>query len=224
MTQVAALIPAAGRGERAGQEVAKQFREIAGRSVLSHSVAAAARDRRVVAIMLVLPADASPPDDIDVAGLTLAICAGGASRAGSVLNGVRAIGESFPSIDHVLVHDAARPCLHPDDLRAVLDAGLADDHGAILARRLSDTLKRGGERIEATVRREGLWRAQTPQVFSVRMLKAALEAAGDVTDEASAMEQAGFRPRLVTARHPNLKITWTEDLKLAEALLLRTVA
>lgn len=218
MTGVAALIPAAGRGERVGR-TAKQFRKIAGRSVLSHSLTAVTRDQRVSAVMLVLPPDVEPPDDIDIAGTHLANCAGGTARADSVLAGLRAISERFPETEQVLVHDAARPCLHPDDLRTVLDAGLADEHGAILARRVSETVKRGDERIEATVEREGLWLAQTPQVFPLHALSTALEAAGDVTDEASAMEQAGFHPRLVAARFPNPKITWVEDLELAEILL-----
>lgn len=219
MTRLVALIPAAGRSERAGSGTAKQFRNIAGRSVLSHTLAAVIADTRVSAVMMVLPPDAGWPNDLDLAGLDLLACPGGETRADSVLAGLHAVAGRFPGTGHVLVHDAARPCLHPHDLGAVIDAGLAGDDGAILARKVTDTVKRGGERIDSTVEREQLWLAQTPQVFSIHALLDALEAAGEVTDEAAAMEQAGFRPRLVAARYPNPKITWPEDLALAEVLL-----
>lgn len=215
-----ALIPAAGRGERAGPGTAKQFRAIAGYSVLRHALTAVTADPRVSGVMVVLPADSGTPADLNVSGLNLLTCAGGATRAESVLAGLRAIAERFPGTEHALVHDAARPCLHPHDLGAVIDAALTGADGAILARKVTDTVKRGRERIENTVEREGLWLAQTPQVFSLHPLLDALEAAGEVTDEAAAMERSGFRPRLVAARHPNPKITWPEDLELAEVLLV----
>ena len=121
------------------------------------------------------------------------------------------------------MHDAARPCLERDALDRLLDAGLASDQGAILALPVADTLKRAGAGdpplIGETVDREGLWAAQTPQLFPAATLQSALEASlarGDApTDEAGAMEAAGYRPRLVRGSPRNLKVTWPGDLSMA---------
>ncbi len=146
---------------------------------------------------------------------------GGASRADSVLNGLRAIADDTASSDWILVHDAARPCLAPWHIESLVRELIHDEVGGILAVPVADTLKRADsqQRIAATVPRDGLWQAQTPQMFRYVMLKRALEAARDVTDEASAIEAMGLRPRLVRGDPTNLKVTYPLDLHLAEWIL-----
>lgn len=221
MAEVVAVVPAAGRGERIGGR-AKQFRALGGRSVLARTLSALSADDRIIGFVVVLP-DGEPGDLTEtVAGRPVAVVPGGTTRAESVRAGLLAAGERFSAACHVAVHDAVRPCLHPVDLAAVLDAGLAGD-GAILARRPGETVKRGDDTVEATVDREWLWLAQTPQVFPLAVLLDALEVALArglaVTDEAAAMEAAGRRVRLVAATRPNPKITWPEDLLMAERLI-----
>jgi 2-C-methyl-D-erythritol 4-phosphate cytidylyltransferase len=127
----------------------------------------------------------------------------------------------------VLVHDAARPCLSSSRLEKFLEQGLKSPEGAILAVPVGDTLKRAGDAQEiiATVDRNGLWAAQTPQLFRVGALAEAIDAAHkqgcELTDEASAMEFVGVRPLLVMGSAANIKITHSSDLAIAEALLMR---
>lgn len=219
---VVAVIPAAGSGIRVGGGLPKQYRQLAGRPVVAHTLRALATDPRIRALVLVEAVQnrwqANPEAEF---GVPLLCCAGGASRAESVLAGLEA--GRGAGVSHVLVHDAVRPCLHPEDLSRVLDAGLASPDGALLARPVAETVKRGLDAVEATLDREGLWLAQTPQVFVLEALESALRAVlGEgrgVTDESAAMEMAGAHPKLVRALHPNPKITWPEDLLLAESLL-----
>jgi 2-C-methyl-D-erythritol 4-phosphate cytidylyltransferase len=147
---------------------------------------------------------------------------GAESRAGSVLNGLRAIGDRVAGDDQILVHDAARPCLTLQLIDKLL-AQVGDDRaGGLLAEPLADTLKRAdvGGRILGTEPRDNLWRAQTPQMFHYDVLVEALAGAGEgVTDEASAVERLGLSPLLVKSDATNLKVTYPEDLHLAEAIL-----
>ena len=146
---------------------------------------------------------------------------GGASRADSVLNGLRAISDQVAASDWILVHDAARPCLAPWHVDALLRELGQDQVGGLLAVPVADTLKRddGHGHALQTVSREGLWQAQTPQMFRYIMLRRALERARGVTDEASAIEAAGLRPRLVAGDATNLKVTYPLDLHVAEWIL-----
>jgi len=146
---------------------------------------------------------------------------GGASRADSVLNGLRAIADDASEGDWILVHDAARPCLAPWHIEGLVRELMHDEVGGILAVPVADTLKRedSTHHIAGTVPREGLWQAQTPQMFRYVMLKRALETARQVTDEASAIEAMGLRPRLVRGDPTNLKVTFPLDLHLAEWIL-----
>ena len=153
---------------------------------------------------------------------------GGATRRDSVLNGLIACANTVDPDDWILVHDAARPCLPQADLRRLLEEGANDSIGAILALPVADTVKTAGkdeagvQRIAATQDRSQLWLAQTPQMFRAGLLLQALgRAAADVTDEASAIEQMGLQPRLVTGSRHNLKVTFAEDLAIAEASLAR---
>jgi 2-C-methyl-D-erythritol 4-phosphate cytidylyltransferase len=148
---------------------------------------------------------------------------GGESRRHSVHNGLVAAMDDMDAGDWVLVHDAARPCLGEADVKRLIAACENDDVGGILALPVADTVKReNGQRIHGTEDRAGLWLAQTPQMFRAGLLLHALRRArGPVTDEASAVEQLGLHPRLVQGSRENLKVTWPEDLALAEAILRR---
>ncbi|MDN6179473.1 MAG: 2-C-methyl-D-erythritol 4-phosphate cytidylyltransferase [Halomonas subglaciescola] len=149
--------------------------------------------------------------------------AGGVERMDSVLNALRAM----PAAEHdlVLVHDVARPCVTPDDVRALVEAAASHADGALLAMPVADTMKRATPAGDCahTEPRKGLWHALTPQGFAYGLLRRALEQARDsaleVTDEASAVEALGGRPRLVSGRRDNLKVTHPDDLALASAIL-----
>ena len=121
----------------------------------------------------------------------------------------------------MLVHDAARPCLGRDELRRLIDTVAPEETGGILAVPVADTLKRadGEQRIVATEARAGLWQAQTPQMFRHGVLLQALEQSSNMTDEASAVERLGLRPKLVEGRATNFKVAYPADLELAELIL-----
>lgn len=221
-----AVIPAAGIGRRMGAERPKQYLELLGRSVIEHSLERFLSHPRIDGVVVALH-----PDDRYWAGLRiqaqkpLLTVTGGAERCDSVLRALQALRGRAAAEDWVLVHDAARPCLHPADIDRLLAALDDDPVGGILATPVRDTMKRddGAGRIARTEERTGLWHALTPQMFRLGRLLEALEqarAAGAlVTDEASAMERLGERPRLVEGRGDNLKITHPEDLAHAELIL-----
>lgn len=219
-----ALVPAAGSGSRMGGARPKQYLELAGKPLIHHALATLCRAPAVSAVYVVLAADDAEWGTYDwsVLGPKLKpLYCGGPRRADSVLNGLRAITADVTPDDWVLVHDAARPCLAAYHLDALFHQVRDGDVGGILAVPVADTLKRADEtgHIAATVPREGLWQAQTPQMFRYRVLRQALERTGGVTDEASAVEALGLRPRLVAADATNLKVTYSLDLKLAEWIL-----
>ena len=210
------LIPAAGSGSRFGGERPKQYALLAGKPVLQHTLDALAANARIGRIAVVL----SPQDrDFDAlirpGAQTVAYRVGGASRAETVANGLNALlADGLDENEVLLVHDAARCRL--------LDAAGHPD-GAILAVPVADTLKRAdnGGAVAATVCRDGLWQAQTPQLFQAALLRRALAAAdlSQVTDEASAVEMLGRRPLLVEGDSRNLKLTRPADAALAAWLL-----
>jgi 2-C-methyl-D-erythritol 4-phosphate cytidylyltransferase len=153
---------------------------------------------------------------------------GGATRRDSVYNGLVAAMAAVNVDDWMLVHDAARPCLPPADLARLWEDCRNDQIGGILALPAADTVKRvskdeaGAQRIAGTEDRSQLWLAQTPQMFRAGLLAQALrQAKGAVTDESSAVEQLGLKPRLVPGSRENLKVTWPEDLAIAHAILSR---
>lgn len=214
----AAVIVAAGSGERAGPGQAKQWRLLAGKAVLRWSVEAM-RAAGASEIVVVVAADAHDKATQVLAGLDgWRSVSGGASRADSVRHGLevlRADGD-LP----VLVHDAARPLLRPDHIERLL-AGLSGAKGAILALPLADTLKRTETAGPVTVPRDGLWRAQTPQAFRLGDLRAAYAAwpAGEEpTDDAQVMERHGGHVALVTGDPALMKLTYPEDFAMAETL------
>ncbi len=219
-----AIVPAAGTGSRFGGETPKQYQPLAGRPLIHHSLAVLCGCPRIERVWVVL----SPDDtwwrqhDWTSLGYKLeTVYCGGETRAASVANGLRAAATAAGDDDWVLVHDAARPCLSQAMLSVLLDA-LADDAvGGILAVPVADTLKRADDqqRVAATESRAGLWQAQTPQMFRYGLLTRALAEHAGGTDEASAIEAVGLRPRLVHADASNLKVTQAADLRLAEWIL-----
>jgi 2-C-methyl-D-erythritol 4-phosphate cytidylyltransferase len=227
-SQVWAIVPAAGRGQRFGAPQPKQYVEVAGRPLIAHTLEALLSHPAIAGAVVALSADdVLWPGWSSVAGKPLLRVEGGDSRAQSVLAGLLALPEEVRADDFVLVHDAARPNLGHADLGALLERGRNDPVGAILAAPVRDTLKRAGDDggIDATEPRERLWRALTPQLFRrlqlTRALEAAQEAGVEVTDEAMAMERQGMRPLLVEGDEDNFKITTASDLARFEFALSR---
>ena len=226
MSKAHALIPAAGTGSRVGAALPKQYLEIAGRPLLYHALLALAQHSRVEQVFVVL----AQGDDRfarydwrELGERVKPLYCGGETRAASVFNGLLAARDTIAGSDWVLVHDAARPCLGREELDRLLGELEEDDTGGLLAVPVSDTLKRASRelRVAATEPRDNLWLAQTPQMFRYRLLIEALRAADParVTDEASAIEGLGLRPRLVMGDSRNIKVTFPEDLVLAELIL-----
>lgn len=221
-----AVVPAAGRGSRFGGEVPKQYLQVAGEPLLAYTLRALLTHPGVAGAVVVL-ADGDPhwPGWSELEGKPVLACVGGEARADSVLAGLDALPGDVRADDFVLVHDAARPNLHPDDLGQLLERGRADPVGAILAAPVRDTLKRAGDEggIDRTEPRDRLWRALTPQLFRRFQLTRALQVARDagvaVTDESMAMERKGARPLLIEGREDNIKITTPADLAYFEFLL-----
>jgi 2-C-methyl-D-erythritol 4-phosphate cytidylyltransferase len=218
-----ALIPAAGSGSRAASAQPKQYASLAGRSMLWHAIrAVCVPPVRTVFVVLAPDDQAFARQDWSAFGGRLEpLYCGGATRRDSVHNGLVASMDEVEADDWILVHDAARPCLSRADLEGLIRECEGDEVGGILALPVADTVKRGGEgRILATEERSGLWLAQTPQMFRAGLLLQALrQARGAVTDEASAIEQLGLKPKLVQGSRANLKVTWPEDLAIAESIL-----
>jgi 2-C-methyl-D-erythritol 4-phosphate cytidylyltransferase len=229
MSRFYALIPAAGSGSRMGGEMPKQYMPLNSVPLIAHAMMVLAREPRIEKLFVVLSPTDKCWNSCEWEGweerIEVLRC-GGATRAETVLNGLDAISKVCAGDDWVLVHDAARPCLPDEMLGKLLDEVADDPVGGLLAVPVADTLKRAaadvesGVRAEATVPRAGLWQAQTPQMFRHGTLVEALRAAGaDMTDEASAIEQLGLRPKLVESDSRNLKVTYPQDLELAGMIL-----
>ncbi|CAH2805552.1 MAG: 2-C-methyl-D-erythritol 4-phosphate cytidylyltransferase (EC [uncultured Paraburkholderia sp.] len=228
------LIPCAGTGSRSGAAMPKQYRTVAGRDMLHYSLAAFDARSEFAQTLVVIAPDDTHFDARRFSGLRFAVSrTGGASRQASVLNGLHGLAEFGAHDDWVLVHDAARPGITPALIRTLVLALKDDAVGGIMALPVADTLKRidgasADGRIARTEPRDGLWQAQTPQMFRIGMLRDAIlsaQAAGhDLTDEASAIEWLGHAPKLVQGSLRNFKVTYPEDFDLAEAILSRPAA
>jgi 2-C-methyl-D-erythritol 4-phosphate cytidylyltransferase len=225
MTRYFAIVPAAGSGSRFGAEKPKQYLDLLGRPLIFHTLAALTAHPLIERVWVVLAPDDPywPRADWQALGPKLeTLRCGGATRADSVRNGLRAASMVAADDDWILVHDAARPCLTATLLDRLIEQLADDPVGGLLAVPVADTLKRAdaGQRVAATVARDHLWQAQTPQMFRYGQLQSALENNAAVTDEAGAIEAAGLAPRLVAGDMTNLKVTYPADLALA-ALILR---
>ncbi len=200
-------------------ECPKQYLSVDGKTLLEHALNSLLAHPAVSRIIVAIS-----PDDPFFSTLPIAsdaritVVNGGKERADSVLAGLQAAS----SAHWVLVHDAARPCLHLDDLTRLLAITATSRVGGILATPVRDTMKRaeaGRQAIAHTVDREALWHALTPQLFPLELLRTCLERAlhegATITDEASALEYCGYHPELVMGRSDNIKVTRPEDLALA---------
>ncbi|HMU90489.1 MAG TPA: 2-C-methyl-D-erythritol 4-phosphate cytidylyltransferase [Pseudomonadales bacterium] len=230
-TPLWAVVPAAGLGSRLGAELPKQYLPLLGRAMIEHTLERLLQLTEIQAIVVVLhPHDRWWP----TLGLhdhpRITTVTGGAERCHSVLAGLRRLREQAAGHQRVLVHDAARPCVRPADIRTLIEQTTHHADGGLLGVAVRDTMKRLDEthQVQQTVSRTRLWHAQTPQLFTLEPLITALEQATTrqqlVTDEAEAMELIGHRPLLVAGSDDNIKVTRSEDLPLAEFHLQRQVA
>lgn len=214
------VIPAAGTGARMAAAQPKQHLEVAGKSLLQHSLDALLAIAAVETVVVAMGADDARASTLRASSRVL-LAVGGARRADSVLAALRVMQEFASPEDWVLVHDAARPCLLPADGDRLVTTVLASGTGALLAEPVVDTIKQVGAdgRVLGTLDRSQLWRAQTPQMFRlgelVDALERALRAGAAITDEASAMEWAGHPVAVVPGSSRNLKVTVPDDLALA---------
>ncbi|MGB3880956.1 MAG: 2-C-methyl-D-erythritol 4-phosphate cytidylyltransferase [Diaphorobacter nitroreducens] len=227
------LVPCAGTGTRAvrrgGQDgspvLPKQYHTVAGHPMVLHTLAAFAGVARLAGTLVAVAAGDTFFDGHPHPAFFAVPC-GGPTRADTVLGGLKALqSRGAQDEDWALVHDAARCLVTAQQIDALIDACQHDSVGGLLAHKLADTLKvasdgPGGVRVAATVDRSDKWLAQTPQMFRIGALRHALERVGaTATDEASAMEAMGLRPRLVPGGAQNFKVTYPEDFALAEAVL-----
>ena len=225
MQKVFALVPAAGQGTRIGDALPKQYLPLAGKPMMFHSVEALAAVSRIVRVYVCLsPLDRNwgAHDWSALSDKVEALFSGGAHRAETVLNSLKYLEGRIAKDDWVLVHDAARPCIQTELVEQFLDELEDDQVGGLLAMPLADTLKSADEnqRVAATVPRLNLWRAQTPQMFRYGLLRRGLENKPAATDESEAVESIGYNaPRLVQGGSTNIKVTFAEDLRIAELIL-----
>lgn len=224
------IVPAAGIGQRMGTEQPKQYLRIDQRFILDITLSRLMDSAPFAGCMVSLhPNDRWWQDTSARLDSRIQTCTGGSERACSVLAALRALAEQINHQDWVLVHDAARPCVHTADLAKLIDSVYGHPVGGLLASPVADTLKQASPgdlpEVRATLDRRGLWRALTPQMFRYRLLVDALEKALDagveVTDESSAVEFSGNMPVLVEGRSDNIKITVPADLALADFILGR---
>ena len=220
------VIPAAGVGKRMESDTPKQYLKLNNKTVIEHTLSVFDEHDYISEIVVsisegdeywaALDFDLSKP---------LHVATGGKERCDSVLNGLKYLENKAADDDWVLVHDAARPCLRHEDLTLLIDILKEHEVGGILAVPVRDTMKRSDDKnfIKETVERENLWHALTPQMFRFTMLKNALKSALSnnvvITDEASAIELAGYSPVLIEGHADNIKITRPEDLGLASFFL-----
>ena len=214
-----------------GAKCPKQYLKLRDRTVLQHTLERLDGFAPLRGILVGIASDDSywPTLSVRIPRL-LGSFSGGAERAHTVLNGLEALAASAQDHDWVLVHDAVRPCVRHADMHRLMDAVGDDPDGGLLGLPLADTVKRTDDegRVMTTVSRHGLWRALTPQIFPIGVLRGALQRAladgVEVTDEASAVEHAGGKPRMVAGHADNIKITVPGDLALAELYLQRQAA
>jgi 2-C-methyl-D-erythritol 4-phosphate cytidylyltransferase len=223
-----ALIPAAGGGARFGGDIPKQYSLLAGKPVLQHALERLAANLPLFMTYVLLANDDHWFDRlIGVPEQVKVVRCGGATRAETVRNALREM-SGMDTDDWIVVHDAVRPCVDAASLRR-LQRELADDEtGGLLAIPMTGSLKRAGVdmRVVGTEPRDGLWQAQTPQMFRYDVLRGAFSQAGiePMTDEAQIVEAFGRRPKLVEGHPNNLKITYPDDLRLAAAILAAEAA
>jgi 2-C-methyl-D-erythritol 4-phosphate cytidylyltransferase len=224
MPRCHALIPAAGVGARAGAPIPKQYATINGLPMLAHTLRAFIATPEIASVHLVISAGDEWLESLGKSVIPPQVRVhrvGGTTRADSVANGLRAMagegGGKVAAQDWILVHDAARPCITPAMVSSMIAELMEDPVGGLLAQPVADTVKRADaqQRVAQTIPRDGLWLAQTPQMFRHAMLSDAYARFPDVTDEAGAMERAGHVPKLVAGSARNIKVTYPADFEMA---------
>jgi len=230
MTKFIALIPAAGSGSRMGNALPKQYLTLGKHPMIYHAIKTLSSNANIAKVFVVLS-----PEDQDWAhydwqefsAKLIVLNCGGSTRAESVCNGLLAMQQNnaVDTQDWILVHDAARPCLTTLQLDKLIEEVCEDPVGGLLAVPAADTLKRGDakHRIVRTESRENIWQAQTPQMFRHELLVKALQQTEGklITDEASAIEAMGLSPKLVISDSYNFKVTYPQDLALAELIIYK---
>ncbi|AWK15180.1 2-C-methyl-D-erythritol 4-phosphate cytidylyltransferase [Candidatus Fukatsuia symbiotica] len=230
LSEVIAVLPAAGIGSRMQTACPKQYLMLRGKTILEHAIEILLYHPIVQRIIVVLNRQDDRFHSLPIAGnAKISVVHGGDQRADSVMAALRHVEKNAKKSMWVLVHDAARPCLHGDDLDLLLNIIGHSKIGGILATPVRDTMKRAIAPVAAratiahTVERQQLWHALTPQFFPFELLKTCLSRAIDekaeITDEAAALEYCGYYPQLINGRSDNIKVTYPEDLALAEFYL-----
>ena len=222
-------MPAAGVGQRMAADRPKQYLPLLDKTVIEYSLDRLLDIPGIAGVVLALDKDDSYWPELQFAHQKPVLqVTGGNERCHSVLNALRYLEQQVTDQQQevwVLVHDAARPCVRAEDVSKLIDKASHDDHGGLLALPVTDTMKRqsANNRVQTTVDRTGMWHALTPQMFKLPLLIKALEHASEkgmqVTDDASAMELAGYHPLLVEGHEDNIKITRPFDLLLAKLYL-----
>jgi 2-C-methyl-D-erythritol 4-phosphate cytidylyltransferase len=222
MSKFIALLPCAGSGSRFGSVLAKQYHSLCSKTVLDWTLSAFEVVAEIEQVLLVASPDDELIDNYATKYNKVKIAkVGGTTRAESVSNGLREL-EIMPD-DWVLVHDAARCCIHPDDIRKLINQLKNGSNGGILASKAVDTIKQvdSVQQVLRTLDRQYIYMAQTPQMFRYQELTQALTQADltQVTDEASAVELVGGVVHVVESDAPNIKVTFPFDLKLAQMII-----
>ncbi|MDF1781378.1 MAG: 2-C-methyl-D-erythritol 4-phosphate cytidylyltransferase [Alcanivoracaceae bacterium] len=218
-----AVVPAAGTGSRMGAALPKQYLTVQGRTIAEHTLGRLLSFARIEKVVVATSRDDMWWPQLQVAHHNKVISSlGGRTRAESVLASLESLRDIAADTDWVLVHDMARPCVRLSDVENLIQQ--CEQQGAILARPVTDTIKQAdNSKISATLQRDNIWCALTPQLFPIGALRDALIAGIEkglpITDEASAMEAMGWKPKLVSGRVDNIKVTLSSDLQLARFYL-----
>ncbi|MGY8786454.1 MAG: 2-C-methyl-D-erythritol 4-phosphate cytidylyltransferase [Pseudomonadales bacterium] len=225
-----AVLPAAGIGRRMGSTIPKQYLTIDGTPLLLHALRRLSAVREIQKIIVVIHPEDSRWAELEKSikeefGNRIITVMGGGERYQSVLNGLTALTEFAGKDDWVLVHDAVRPCVRTSDIENLIQKVSLHSIGGLLGSPVDNTLKRVDKELTVieTVDRESYWNALTPQMFRFALLKESIQtvvvSGEQVTDEAAAMEVAGFKPIMIAGHKDNIKITVEADLVLASQIL-----
>jgi 2-C-methyl-D-erythritol 4-phosphate cytidylyltransferase len=220
---IAFVVPAAGVGARMQANKPKQYIQLGNKTVLEHTIDKLNTTIPNALIIVAISEDDAYFPALDLPSNVITVL-GGKQRADSVLNALNYLTINHV-VDWVLVHDAARPLVLPNDILKLISTCQSNQCGGILASKVRDTIKQGSHFVDATVPRETLWQAQTPQMFLLNELTSALTNALNahvaITDEASAIEWAGGKVQLIESRADNIKLTTPDDIAIAEFLIAK---
>jgi 2-C-methyl-D-erythritol 4-phosphate cytidylyltransferase len=222
------IIPAAGLGRRMGSEQPKQYLPLSGKTVIEHTLEKLLQVEKIAGVVVAIHQRDQQFNRLPLAKNKKIFTAhGGNERSDSVLSALNSLQKKAKLNDWILVHDAARCCVRIEDIENLISVLAEDQVGGILGVSSSDTLKQvsSSNTIQLTLDRTTIWQAQTPQLFRYGLLRDALQSAiqkGQViTDEASAVELAGYKPQIVEGHTDNIKVTHPEDLEIAAMILKR---